>query len=462
MKVEKKREKQNFIWRKILIVFGWILLWQIAALLIDNSILLETPIAVLKRLFEDLQTREYYKTVGNTMLYINAGFLLGLIFAILCSIFAWKQKIIEEILAPLVQFLKAAPIACFIVLLLIWAGSKNLAFYVALIVAFPPIYLNLLEGLGQIPKGQMEVAKVFAMPLKNRMRFIYLPALEPYFISAVRLTVGMVFKAGIAAEIIGTPDYSMGERIYMSKIYLDTAGVLSWLVTIIFVSFLCEKFYVKVTNFYFHKKPTGKLKSKNYKSYEMKNLMMKDLTVSFGKEKILDNVTCFFETGKTYCIIGASGIGKTTFLRSICGLQKIEKGDMTKFEGVKSFVFQDNRLFEEYTAGENVFATGQCTMTLEAVEKALEEILPPEALKKPIREYSGGMKRRVEIARAMLSDSVIVLLDEAFNGLDEATKENTITFIKKYQKGRTILFTTHLKDDVRKMQGEEVYLWKNE
>ena len=120
MKVEKKREKQNFIWRKILIVFGWILLWQIAALLIDNSILLETPIAVLKRLFEDLQTREYYKTVGNTMLYINAGFLLGLIFAILCSIFAWKQKIIEEILAPLVQFLKAAPIACFIVLLLIW------------------------------------------------------------------------------------------------------------------------------------------------------------------------------------------------------------------------------------------------------------------------------------------------------------------------------------------------------
>ena len=467
MKVKKNKEQKNFIWRKAVIVLFWLLVWQLAAFCIGNTILLEGPVAVFKRFLADLQTSDYYKTVGASVLRIMGGLFCGILFAVFLGILSWKKRLVEEMLAPLVQFLKAAPIACFVVLLLIWAGSKNLAFYIALLVAFPPIYFNLLEGLKQLDNSLLEVARVYHMPWKNRMRYIYLPEIKPYFISALSLAVGTAFKAGVAAEIIGTPDYSMGERIYMSKIYLDTAGVLSWMISVIFVAYLCEKICVRLATLYFDKRPRISTNSKNNKRYLVENIQSKslkltDCTISFDKEIILDHISLEFEAGKIYGITGKSGAGKTTFFNTLWGLKKPKDGNISGREEIKAGVFQENRLFEEYTAIENVFATGQCSLTVKAVEEAFLELLPKESLSKPVKEYSGGMKRRVEIMRAMLSDSAILLLDEPFNGLDGETKEKTIEFIKKYQKGRTILFTTHCNEDIENVKAEEKKLWKKE
>lgn len=462
MKVSKKVESKNFIWRKLLIVLFWLIVWQILSWIIDNSILMEGPIGVAKRLVEDVQTADYYKTVGASLLRINLGFFLGLLLAVLCSILAWKQSVIEEVLSPIVQFLKAAPIACFIVLLLIWIGSENLAFFVALIVAFPPVYLNVLEGLKQLKKSDIEVAKVFRMPLKNRMRYIYLPGVEPYFMSALSMSVGMSFKASVAAEIIGTPDFSMGERIYMSKIYLDTAGVLSWMITIIIVSYICEKVFVLLTSLYFHRQSKNCKMDKKSRNYDTQNIQLDNCSVAFGEQIVLDNVSIKFEVGETYCIVGKSGVGKTTLFRTLLGLQKLDSGEITQNASVKATVFQENRLFEEYTSVENVLATGQCHLKPTQVEEILKEILPIEALTKPLKEFSGGMKRRVEIARALLSVGDTIFLDEPFNGLDKESKAKTVAFIKKYQKNRTILFSSHHIEDIKLMSAKELNLWKNE
>lgn len=467
MKVEKKKEKKNFIWRKIFIVLFWLLVWQILAWGIGNNILLEGPLAVVKRLVEDLQTAEYYQTVGASLFRIVGGFLCGMVLAVLFGIVSGKYKLAEELLMPVVQFLKAAPITCFVVLLLIWAGSENLAFYIALLVTFPPVYLNLLEGLKQIDTKLLEVARVYRMPLKNRMRYIYFPGVEPYFISALTLAIGTAFKAGVAAEIIGTPDYSMGERIYMSKIYLDTAGVLSWMITIIFVAYLCEKFILKVAMLSFYRKPAVYVKRKKKREnlegkLQLKKIELVNCTVAYNDEIILDSFNVRFDNGKVYGITGQSGIGKTTLLKVISGLEKPVAGECHSDTQVKAVVFQENRLFEEYTALDNVFATGNCCMQPEAVQEALEKLLPKDSLSKPLKEYSGGMKRRVEVARAMLSDCDVVLLDEPFNGLDEDTKGKTITFINEYKQDRTILFTTHCSADIEKVKAEEYKLWKTE
>lgn len=462
MKVANRKKKKNFIWRRVLIVLFWLLVWQLLAFTIGNNILLEGPLAVIKRLYEDLQTVEYYQTVGASLLRIVGGLVCGTILAVVIGVVSGKYPLAEEILMPVVQFLKTAPITCFVVLLLIWAGSWNLAFYIALLVAFPPIYFNVLEGIKQIDRSLMEVAKVYNMPLKNRLRYIYLPGVEPYFISAFSLAIGTAFKAGVAAEIIGTPDFSMGERIYMSKIYLDTAGVLSWMITIILVAYLSEKLLLKVATLYFRKKPTVCVKKRKYrdnvKKYSSKTVIFEDCTVTYGEEVVLDSLNVRFEAGKTYGITGQSGIGKTTLFKLILGFIRPKMGECHGSENVKAVVFQDNRLFEEYTAIENVFATGQCGRNIDAIQEALLEILPKDCLSKPIKEYSGGMKRRVDVARAMLSDGEIILLDEPFNGLDENTKEKTITFINKYKQGRTILFTTHCPADIEKVKAEEYKL----
>ncbi|MBQ8038361.1 MAG: ATP-binding cassette domain-containing protein [Lachnospiraceae bacterium] len=442
----------------MLIIFFWLLVWQGVAWIVGNKILLEGPIGVAMRLIEDLQTLEYYQTVGLSVLRIMGGLTCGLILAVCLGVLSWKQKTVEEFLLPLIQFFKAAPITCFVVLLLIWTGSDMLAFYIALLVAFPPVYFNLLEGLKQMDKKLLEVAKVYRMPFKKRLRYIYLPGVKPYFISALSIAIGMSFKAGIAAEIIGTPDYSMGERIYMSKIYLDTAGVFSWMITVIFVAYICEKVVVKLCEVFFEK-PSAKLKpKKNQELQKSENIVLTNCAVSYGKEPVLSNINGEFEQGKIYAITGESGIGKTTFLKLLWSLIKTDEGEVSGTECIGAGVFQENRLFEEYTAVENIFATGQCQKSETEVMSVLAELLPQEAMQKPVKEYSGGMKRRVDVARAMLSNSPVILLDEPFAGLDEGTKSRMISFIKKYRDNRTILFTTHCGIDIKEIDAKEFKL----
>ena len=458
MKKEQKKEGKNFIWHKIIIVFAWLIVWEIAARIISNQILLEGPIGVMKRLLSDLQTFEYYKTVVFSVIRIMSGLFSGMILAIVFGTFSYKHRFVEELFFPIIQVLKAAPITCFVVLLLIWAGAGKLAFYVALLVTFPPIYFNLLEGLKQLDEKKLEVAKVYRMPLKNRLRYIYLPEIKPYFTSALAVAVGMAFKAGIAAEIIGTPDYSMGERIYMSKIYLDTSGVLSWMVTVILVSYICEKVIVKLADIYFAGRPNVLKVGKQKVLGQATDIYVKDCTLSYGKETVIAGIDAHFCVGQVYAVTGCSGIGKTTFLKYLCGLKKAENKENGVAREIGTVVFQENRLFEELTAVENIYATGQCFKTYEMVKNALAELLPLETLSKPVKEYSGGMKRRVEIARALLSEGNVIFMDEPFGGLDEETKEKTIQFIDKYRNNRTLIFTTHCPLDIIKVKAEEYKL----
>lgn len=459
MKREKKEESKNYIWRRLLIILGWLLIWEILARVIDNRILLEGPVGVFKRLCEDLMTVQYHKTVAFSVLRIMSGLLAGLVLAIILGAFSYKYKFAEELFLPVIQILKAAPITCFVVLLLIWAGAGGLAFYVALLVVFPPLYFNLLEGLKQLDEKELEVAKVYRMPFKNRLRFIYLPGIRPYFQSALAVAVGMAFKAGIAAEIIGTPKYSMGERIYMSKIYLDTAGVLSWMITVILVSYLCEKIIVKVAEKCFSQKTVRFKVGKRKETGRNEDIHIENCTLSYGDKEVLKNVEAHFYKGKVYAVTGRSGIGKTTFLKFLCGLKKADRAKNAEYKAVMGVVFQENRLFGEFSAVENIFATGQCFQEPENVKNLLLELLPKEALSKPVKEYSGGMKRRVEIARALLSEGEIILMDEPFGGLDEETKEQVICFINKYRNNRTVIFTTHSPSDIIKVKAEEYKLW---
>ena len=454
------RKKANAWIRKLVVITFWLLVWQILAWCIDNSILLESPIGVGMRLLEDLQKAAYYQTVFVSVLRMMSGMILGVLTAVFCSVFSWKNVLVEELLEPVVHFLKAAPIACFIVLLLIWTGADNVSFYVSFLVAYPPVYLNFLEGLKNVPSGLKEVAKVFGMPLKNCMKYIYLPCVEPYFMSALKLTVGMSFKAGVAAEIIGTPDFSMGERIYMSKIYLDTEGVLSWMLTVILVSYLCEKVLLFLVQILWNKGITySTLKKQDVSDGE--DISLQNVTVKLGDKNVLDNVSALFENGKIYCVMGASGLGKTTLLRTLSGLQKITDGKIEGKNRQNAMVFQEGRLFEEYTAAENILATGQCAYSETKLNEILQEILPQDELNKMVKEFSGGMKRRVEIARAVLSCGKNIFMDEPFNGLDPETKRKTAEFIKKYQNGRTIVFASHFTEDAELMNGEEVKLWKD-
>ena len=161
---------------------------------------------------------------------------------------------------------------------------------------------------------------------------------------------------------------------------------------------------------------------------------------AYGKQQVLRDLSCVLPEGKTTCIRGNSGCGKTTLIRLLLGLDIPDKG---KIEGISdrkiSAVFQEDRLCENLSAASNIRLV--CTETIS--DRELEEAYKAVALQKPVRELSGGMRRRVSILRALLADSDCVIMDEPLRGLDEKTRTKTIDYILKKTEGKTLIFVTH-------------------
>jgi len=164
---------------------------------------------------------------------------------------------VREFLAPVVACIKTVPVASFIILALVWLRSSQLSFFISFLMVFPPVYLGVLTGIGQTDKKLLEMAKVFHVPFRRQVRYLYLPAIAPHFRSAVSLGLGLCWKAGIAAEVIGLPDGSMGERLYMAKVYFMTPELFAWTVVIVTVSMIFEKLFLRLTDRFLRKAGGG-------------------------------------------------------------------------------------------------------------------------------------------------------------------------------------------------------------
>ena len=165
---------------------------------------------------------------------------------------------------------------------------------------------------------------------------------------------------------------------------------------------------------------------------------------AYGEQQILRDLCCVFPEGKTTCIRGRSGCGKTTLIRLLLGLDIPDKG---KIEGISdrkiSVVFQEDRLCENLSAASNIRLVCAKTISDRELEEAYKAVALTEVWQKPVRELSGGMRRRVSILRALLADSDCVIMDEPLRGLDEKTRIKTIDYILKKTEGKTLIFVTH-------------------
>ena len=170
-------------------------------------------------------------------------------------------------------------------------------------------------------------------------------------------------------------------------------------------------------------------------------------TKHFGDKAVFENFPLELEKGKIYALSGPSGRGKTTLLRLIAGLESNESGCVNGFSFLKfSFVFQEDRLSSTMSAYNNVYYAVSPGCDENEILDAFRDLGLDDPYRK-IREYSGGMKRRVSLIRAMLAESDIILLDEPFTGLDSHCAESACRFILKHQKGRTIILVTHEGED---------------
>ena len=505
--------------KKAVIILFWLMVWQIAAIHIDNHILLVGPVQVLKAFVQNVIQPDFIKIVLGSLARIGLGFFLALFVGMVLGAVSYRFAIVEDILAPVIQTIKSIPVASFVVLLLIWFGSRRLSFFISFLIVFPNVYVNMIAGLKSADAGLLEMAKVFNIGRGKRFFYIYRPAMMPYLSNCLKISLGMSWKSGVAAEVIGLPDHSMGERLYMSKIYLDTAGLFAWTLTIILVSFLFEKAVLKLVQIFAEWKPYPKFhaagfidgfidegkreyegmqqrknpeeiekgtekakeKTKEYAGEKADIIKISHIDKSYGELPVLQDFCMSMEKGQRYLLMAPSGSGKTTLLKILTGLENADRGEITDMPQRIGVVFQEDRLCEEYDAICNIMLgmsrqsnceyslgnNGRAGVSLryisnrrieEYVRQEAVKILPEECLTKPVKELSGGMRRRVALLRAVMSWAEMLILDEPFTGLDEENRIRCAEYLLENLKGRTLLVTTHREDDIELLHGMKVTL----
>lgn len=192
------------------------------------------------------------------------------------------------------------------------------------------------------------------------------------------------------------------------------------------------------------------------------NIIITDLCKTFDDNEVLKNVNITLKDNSIYCLMGASGIGKTTLLRILMGLEHADSGSISGIDTKSiSCMFQEDRLIPDLSAIDNVRIVLRGKNNRAEVRNNLLSILPDDSLDMPVSSLSGGMKRRVALARALSYPGKLIILDEPFTGLDKDTKLNVIDYILKMRNNRTLLIATHGTDDTNLLGAEIIKLDKN-
>ena len=229
---------------KIWAVLVWLALWEIAARIIGQEILLVSPFTVMWKLMEMTGQIDFWLSVLFTVVRIAGGFLSAFFIGMILAWISSFCPFIKELAAPFMAVIKAAPVASFIILILIWVPSRNLSFIISFLIALPVIYTNVLCGIENTNKDLLEMAQIFRVSSGKRIWYIYLSETLPYLRAACSVSLGLCWKAGVAAEVIGIPSGSIGEKLYEAKIYLQTPELFAWTLAIILLSVWFEKMFL--------------------------------------------------------------------------------------------------------------------------------------------------------------------------------------------------------------------------
>ena len=285
----------------------------------------------------------------------------------------------------------------------------------------------------------------------------------------------------------------MGEKVYEAKVYLNTADLFAWTVVIVAASIVFEKLFMlllkavsglimkvprateremNVTGKAENEYPDGSGSQSTDRSRDVcgqpeglsgrhpeEAVSLKGISVLFGDKKVLSELSMDLEAGSTTALMGRSGCGKTTLLNVIMGFVIPDKGSLN-VRGRMAAVFQEDRLCDGLSAIDNVrLAAGPGRgITDRAMNALLDELGLENDKNTVVSELSGGMKRRVSIARALAADADIVLMDEPFKGLDETTLQSAAVTVKRMTGEKTVIMVTHDIKEAGLMGAEVIYM----
>lgn len=471
----------------------WIGIWFLAASLISKELIFPSPVTVIQRLGNLVGEGVFWRKTFLSLLRVLGGFVTGCIFGTLLAVLSAVSEWADAIITPFVRMIRSTPVTSFIILVMLWISYDFVPVFIAGLMVAPVMFMNLKEGISETDKGLLEVARVFRFDRKKTVKTVYFPSVKPYFVSGAVTSLGLAWKAGIAAEVICLPSSAIGREMYYSKLYLETPDLFAWTVVVVIFSYIFEKLLAKLMK---EAKLEKEINKGNYtKRDEMSSysdvdrtgekegfalqpdgtsengdgaeeddklnkentqrktaISVKDLKVSYGDNVVIDGLSLDIHEGIT-CIMGDSGRGKTTLLNSIVGLVPYQGGSIEGAPERPSVMFQDDRLFPWLTALENITVVNN---DAEAAKKLLQAVELEKAADKLPSQLSGGMRRRVALARTLSFDSDLMILDEPFKGLDVLLTKRIAKLIR--DKKELTLVATHSEEDIELLNAEKIRL----
>lgn len=225
----------------MLVLGFWIVLWQLLSMVISEEILLVSPLSALKKLLELIFMKGYWISIFSSLWKISLGLLLSILIGGILAILSFRFSIFKEVVNPAISFLRSIPVASFVIFLLVWINSSYLSIYIGFFMGMPIIFENVYTGIVSVDKNLLEMADSFKVSFEKRFKYIYKIKILPYLRAGILTASGLIFKAGIAAEIIGLQRNSIGENLYNAKIYLNMPELFAWTITILVLSMVFEK-----------------------------------------------------------------------------------------------------------------------------------------------------------------------------------------------------------------------------
>lgn len=419
----------------------WLAVWVFAAALVAQPLILPGPGAVVVALLRLVCDANTWAILVGSGARILGGLALAAICGGVLAGVSVRSRTFARLVAPALSFVKATPVACVVVLLLIWLGSARVSIAAVFLMALPGVYFSLVEGLAQVDKP---LEQMFRLHGVRGWRLFFAHTWRevlPFVLSCARAVIGMSWKAGVAAELIGMAAGTVGERIYQAKLLIETADLLAWTVLVVAASWACERVLVWLL------RASGSVawrvavrahgrSGRGREGGSAGGGAAAVLVLAVGDRApwapALDGLALRVPAGGRTCVMGASGVGKSTLLALAAG------------ECVPcSMVFQDVRLAEDASALDNVLVCADARVDASSAAALLRLLVPGVDIHARVAELSGGQRRRVEIARALLCPGDAVILDEPFTGLDTAARDACAEVVLDLLDGRMLLLATH-------------------
>lgn len=414
----------------------WLAVWVLVAALVAQPLILPGPGAVALALLRLVCDGGTWAILAGS----GARLLGGLVFAAVCggvlAGISSRSRAFARLVAPALSFVKATPVACVVVLLLIWLGSARVSIAAVFLMALPGVYFSLVEGLSQVDKPLEQMFRLHGVRGWRLFCAHTWREVLPFVLSCARAVIGMSWKAGVAAELIGMAVGTVGERIYQAKLLIETADLLAWTVLVVAASWACERVLVWLLRVSGPVAWGAAVRAHGRAGGSAGGGAAAELALAVGDRApwapALAGLVLNVPASGRICVMGASGAGKSTLLA-------LAAGECAPC----SMVFQDVCLVEDVSALDNVLVCADARVDASSAAALLRLLVPGVDVHARVAELSGGQRRRVEIARALLCPGDAVILDEPFTGLDTAARDACAEVVLDLLDGRMLLLATH-------------------